>query len=315
MLSLHGADRGSVAAGLASLCARCSLLLLGISLAGCASEARGESEPARQLEKPSPQAAETTLPQQAQAPAATAAKPAPAAQPCPQGAVLVSGGVLKTLERGRETSVGSFCLDTHEVTVAEFRACVNGGECVRACQGEANCAPVPKRSAWGDPSADWTASMFCNGTRKGRDDHPVNCVSIEEAQSYCAAQGRRLPSGDEWEWAARGGDNALATPWGPPVATDEICWGKPKKRDGTCSKGSHPRDRTALGIEALGGGVSEWVTAPRRAGSSQSPVRFAYGASWYAIDDGYARAALGGFQMPAQRAETVGFRCAVDAAH
>jgi formylglycine-generating enzyme required for sulfatase activity len=230
--------------------------------------------------------------------------------PCPEGMVLVPGGTVSSLETGDAAHVADFCLDAREVTVADFRAAVEKGTAARVGCGE-SCAPVPTRSDWGDPSEDWIASKFCNGARKGRDGHPVNCVAIEEARLFCAGRGGRLPNGDEWEWAARGAGR-MSTPWGTPVAKAEICWGKPRKRDGTCESGDHPSDRTSVGVFDLGGNLSEWTEPPQRAHAAPG-ARFAHGASWYAIDDGYARAALGGFETPAVRAETIGFRCAADA--
>ncbi len=229
---------------------------------------------------------------------------------------LVEGGVLSTLEHGHDVAVKSFCLDEEEVTVARFRAAVEHGDVTRDCKREADCPAVPKLTAWdgdgtvgGQGSEDRTVSRFCNGQREGVDDHPVNCVSFAEAEGFCKSRSARLPRGDEWEWAAHG---RRTTPWGTPIATDEPCWGRPHKRAGTCPVRSHPKDRTDEGIWDLGGDVSEWVTPPARAGAS--PARWAYGASWYAIDDGYVRAALGGVEMPAKRAEIVGFRCAADRA-
>lgn len=152
----------------------------------------------------------------------------------------------------------------------------------------------------------------------------MNCVSMAEASAYCAAHDQRLPTGDEWEWAARGATaeaTKIPTPWGALVASDQICWGRPRKRGTTCPVDAFAKDTTPQGIHGLGGNVTEWVSPPARDGVSRSAaargeatiVQWAYGASWYAIDDGYASAALGGVEMPARRAETVGFRCARDA--
>jgi hypothetical protein len=240
---------------------------------------------------------------------------APPANGCPEGMVRIAGGKLATLERGADVVVQDFCLDEVEVTVARFRAAVEAHAVTRGHCADGRCAAVPDYTVWfgktdapGQSDEDGRASRFCNGTRHDVDDHPVNCVTFEEARDTCAARGARLPTGDEWEWAAHG---TRVTPWGTYIAKDEPCWGRPDKRNGTCAVRSHDKDRTEAGAWDLGGNVSEWVTPPARA--RKSPSRWAYGASWYAIDDGYARAALGGMEMPALRAETVGFRCASDA--
>lgn len=50
---------------------------------------------------------------------------------------------------------------------------------------------------------------------------PVTFVSLDDARSYAAWHGQRLPTEAEWQWAAEGAGRALTYPWGnePPRMT------------------------------------------------------------------------------------------------
>jgi formylglycine-generating enzyme required for sulfatase activity len=76
------------------------------------------------------------------------------------------------------------------VTVAAYRLCVRASAC----------APPIKHEG-------------CNWEQRGRDDHPINCVDWAQANAYCAWMGKRLPTEEEWEYAARGREGRRY-PWG-----------------------------------------------------------------------------------------------------
>jgi formylglycine-generating enzyme len=88
-------------------------------------------------------------------------------------------------------------------------------------------------------------------------DHPLTGVTRAEAEAHCARLGGRLPTADEWEALARGGDGR-AYPWGDTFDETrcncaEAGWGW------TVPVDAHPQGAGPFGAEQLAGNVWEWV--------------------------------------------------------
>jgi formylglycine-generating enzyme len=106
-------------------------------------------------------------------------------------------------------------------------------------------------------------ASFCQAVR----DDPARAafgVSLAAARSFCASQGGRLPTEDEW-LAAAGGEKTTRYPWGD---TGAVCrraaWGLEtgpcgEGATGPDSVGAHENGMTPRGIYDLAGNVDEWV--------------------------------------------------------
>ena len=165
--------------------------------------------------------------------------------------------------------VPAFLLDRTEVTVAEFAKCVEAGACTK------------KKLA---------VDHFCNWPKRDeRGQHPINCVTAEGADAYCAWKQKRLPSGLEWERAARDDGRKYVWTGEEPAKLDDAfrlaCWAG----YGTCPVGTASAFEP-LGLEDLAGNVGEWTSDDARQDSTfRSAVqgrnpswhwRVAYGTSW-----------------------------------
>lgn len=112
-----------------------------------------------------------------------------------------------------------------EVSRGEFGRFVAANNYRTEAERGNGCA-VWKGSKWEYEGArNWRSPGFTQG-----DDHPVVCVSWNDAQAYVAwlndvspGKGFRLLSEAEWEYAARAGRGASRYPWGDDLENSQQC--------------------------------------------------------------------------------------------
>ena len=136
---------------------------------------------------------------------------------------------------------------------------------------------------------------------------PMVYVSCAEAEAYCQWAGGRLPTEEEWEFAARApGEKPRRYPWGnePPAvehANYEESWGKGRTPVGLFPAGATPD----TGLLDMAGNIWEWTSSPWEEGSERRALR---GASFFS-GARYLRAACRRDSHPANRYVSIGFRC------
>ncbi|MBX3202706.1 MAG: SUMF1/EgtB/PvdO family nonheme iron enzyme [Labilithrix sp.] len=205
-----------------------------------------------------------------------------------------------------EVTLGDFEIDVTEVTVDKYARCVATSAC------------APPSFAPGDPRYDVPS-------------YPVTHVTWDDAASYCAWAGGRLPTEAEWELAARGYANNTF-PWGkiysPRLANHGAFADDPTDGSdgfvGLAPVGSFPDGATPTGLLDMAGNAAEWVADwydrdeqqfGYRRGAQTNPTGPTFGVLGHVIRGGSYRDGAHWLRAAARRASNlaereVGFRCA-----
>ncbi|MEE2645063.1 MAG: SUMF1/EgtB/PvdO family nonheme iron enzyme [Myxococcota bacterium] len=114
---------------------------------------------------------------------------------------LIRGGSATFENPIRPLRIPSYYLSKSEVTVGQYRRCVDAKAC-----------PAPKPCEGGA----WTRRP------EGREDLPISCVTWSEARAFARWVGGELPSESQWVWAARG-PASRRYPWGAePLSCERV---------------------------------------------------------------------------------------------
>ncbi len=199
----------------------------------------------------------------------------------------------------RRVCLSAYWIGQTEVTNAQYAACVTAGAC----------APPRDRTAFDDPAQ---ANL------------PVTWVSWFDAAAFAEWMGATLPTGAQWEYAARGPESWVY-PWGntPPdctLANLTGCAGDVQP------VGSYPAGASWVGALDMTGNVWEWVAeyygrdyyasladgVLDPTGPPYGDMHNVRGGSWH-DEVSYARAFYQGGNYPDYAIGVLGFRVALPA--
>jgi formylglycine-generating enzyme required for sulfatase activity len=270
----------------------------------------------------------------------------------PNGMACVPGGAFilgnPTFPRGEEygrhpavqdptpehvVELHPYALDVAEMTVGTIRNLVR--------EHASLLAPPIQRGP--DPNAADGLCTYLGADDASDDAMPVNCLDWSSASAACTLLGKRLATEAEWEFAARNRTEQTPYPWGTDSnACSYAIVGAGQYLSGGATNCESPSngfaagpvaggaagDRTRLGIENMGGNLTEWVLDLYNAYSSpcwntglllvdpmcktdytgRHSVHSARGGSWFEVPN----STLGYFRSywPAADA-TIGLRCAL----
>jgi formylglycine-generating enzyme required for sulfatase activity len=186
--------------------------------------------------------------------------PALAQSPKREMIFVKGGGFMMGWDQGDELQkpahlvpVRDFYMDKTEVTNAEYALFV-----------KATGYPVPSSGEATNKQQGYWTDWVGNDPPAGRDTMPVCNVTAKDAEAFAKWLSKRdgvtyrLPTEEEWEYAARNGDQNTLFPWGNSWLEGRA------NLNGLSSPrhvGSFPEGRTQNGILDMVGNVWEWTAS------------------------------------------------------
>jgi hypothetical protein len=132
----------------------------------------------------------------------------------------------------------SFYISKTEVTVKQYKKCVDAGICSK-------------------PN-DSSENGLCNWGVRNRDLYPINCLNWYQARTFAKWVGGDLPNEAQWEYAARSRGQEIDYPWGNESPTCQLGSYQDCMREisAVCST---PSGNTMQDLCDMWGNEREWV--------------------------------------------------------
>ncbi len=211
-------------------------------------------------------------------------------------------------------AIPAFFMDRYPVTDGQFRAFLDSSG-----YRPSDLANFLKDWDWSDAAHPRPPAGF--------EDHPVVWVDLEDARAYARWAGKRLPTEEEWQYAA-GGAKTVRYPWGNN-------WENGLANDhgpSTSAVTAFPKGTNSSGLSDMSGNVWQWTESERDDGNRYALLR---GGSFYQVEgsgwyfDRFTQMGLTSGEWSARplayhaklflmapsmdRKATIGFRCVKDA--
>jgi formylglycine-generating enzyme required for sulfatase activity len=185
--------------------------------------------------------------------------------------ILIPAGPFAMGRNEKTALVEAFLIDKYEVLQTDYLACVEANACV---------APA----------------ILLDGKLM-----PVSGVNWYQADAYCQWSGKRLPTNEEWEKAARGTKGGHKYPWGekweptfanwcdsesfnpslPPDRQNNKCEGSIDGYAGVAPINAFPKNISPYGVMQMCGNLLEWTSTSRQSPIGEGIEYGVRGGSWW----------------------------------